>query len=212
MKDLPAPHGGASAETLEIKWPRWLCLYAGAIALFHLWANTLGTLPSLWLNSLHLGLLGSLLFGVAAARSESSPGARAVNALLALFTLAGGLYPIFGEDALRARGEIMIAPDRIAALITVVLALVLCRRTSGWTMPILVLVAVSYITVFGRYLDGVFHFRGLGLERILYRFYFTGEGLFGMVATISSSFVFMFILFSAFLLKSGGGEFIIRLA
>jgi TRAP transporter 4TM/12TM fusion protein len=79
-------------------------------------------------------------------------------------------------------------------------------------VPLLVLVAVSYVFLWGRWVEGVFHFRGLSLVRVLYRAYFSGEGLFGMIATISASYVFMFVLFSSFLLKSGGGEFVIRLA
>ncbi|MEM9776011.1 MAG: TRAP transporter fused permease subunit, partial [Chloroflexota bacterium] len=50
------------------------------------------------------------------------------------------------------------------------------------------------------------------VPRVLYRMYFTDEGLFGLTASISSTFVFMFILFASFLLKSGGGDFIINLA
>lgn len=42
--------------------------------------------------------------------------------------------------------------------------------------------------------------------------YFTDEGLFGMIASVSSTYVFMFILFAAFLLKSGAGDFIVKLA
>jgi TRAP transporter 4TM/12TM fusion protein len=210
MSGVMTPHTGTAPAPGD--WPRWLSVYAGAIAIFHLWANTLGTLPTLWLNSLHLGLLGSLLSAAAATRRRLSPAARTWHVVLGGLVLAGGVYPILAEEALRARGEVMSAPDRIAAAVTVVVALILCRRVSGWTMPALVLLAASYIVFFGRYLDGILHFRGLGWERVLYRYYFTGEGLFGMVATISATFVFMFILFSAFLLKSGAGELIIRLA
>jgi TRAP-type uncharacterized transport system fused permease subunit len=47
---------------------------------------------------------------------------------------------------------------------------------------------------------------------VLYRSFFTGEGMFGLTAQISSTFVFMFIIFGAFLLRSGAGDFIVRLA
>lgn len=191
--------------------PIGLCSYAAAIALFHLWANTLGTLPSLWMNSLHLGLLASLLCWTAAWQA-SALSLRSLHSVTGVLVLAGGIYPIFAEEALRARGEIMIGTDIFFAAATVVITLILCRRSSGWTIPVLVIIAVCYILFLGRFMDGVFHFRGLGWERVVYRFYFTGEGLFGMIGSISATFVFMFILFSAFLLKSGGGECIIRIA
>jgi TRAP transporter 4TM/12TM fusion protein len=46
----------------------------------------------------------------------------------------------------------------------------------------------------------------------LYRMYLTDEGIFGLVCTVSSTYVVLFILFGAFLLKSGAGDFIIKLA
>jgi TRAP transporter 4TM/12TM fusion protein len=47
---------------------------------------------------------------------------------------------------------------------------------------------------------------------VLYRSYFSSTGMFGFVASISASYVFMFILFGSFLLKSGAADFIIKLA
>ena len=86
------------------------------------------------------------------------------------------------------------------------------RRTSGWFMPALIAVSLCYILFLGRYIPGVFAFPGLSLETVLYRSYWSGDGMFGMVANISSTFVFMFILFGAFLLKSGAGDFIVNVA
>jgi TRAP transporter 4TM/12TM fusion protein len=208
----PAERGRPAAG--PVPWPEWLTVYAAAIAVGHLWFNTIGTLPSLWQNGLHFALLGSvaaLAAGTAARQGAlRRPGPVAIT--LAACALVSGLYLIAAEEALHARGEMMIWPDRIVAAGAVVTALVLCRRTSGWVIPLLVIVGTGYVTIFGRYLDGVLHFRGLPIERVLYRFYFTGEGLFGMIATISATFVFMFILFSAFLMVSGAGDLIIRLA
>jgi TRAP transporter 4TM/12TM fusion protein len=206
----PATLAIPTQGNLSLKWPAWLTAYAVGVAAFHLWANTLGTLPSLWQNSLHFALVGSLA-GFAAAAEQRSLFRIGYN-ITALAALAGGVYLLLAEEPLHSRGEIMILSDRLMALVAVITALVLCRKTTGWTIPILVVVAVAYVTFFGRYLEGILHFRGLSIERVLYRFYFTGEGLFGMIATISATYVFMFILFSAFLLKSGAADFIIRLA
>jgi TRAP transporter 4TM/12TM fusion protein len=71
---------------------------------------------------------------------------------------------------------------------------------------------MGYILYFGKLLSGVFAFGGMTVERFFYRVYFTSEGLFGSIATISSTYVFMFILFAAFLLKSGAGDFIVDLS
>ena len=68
---------------------------------------------------------------------------------------------------------------------------------------------ISYLLFLGQHIDGIFAFGGMDHERFLYRMFYTSEGLFGPIATISSTYVFMFILFAAFLLKSGAGDFIV---
>jgi len=61
-------------------------------------------------------------------------------------------------------------------------------------------------------MGGMWNFPGVNLHRMLYRMHFAPDGIFGTIATISSTFVFLFVLFAAFLLKLGAGDFIIRLS
>jgi TRAP transporter 4TM/12TM fusion protein len=61
-------------------------------------------------------------------------------------------------------------------------------------------------------MSGVFAFAGMSVERFLYRAFYTNEGLFGFIANISATYVFMFMLFAAFLMKSGAGDFIVDLS
>jgi len=205
LSSIPDP-----AEAVR-RLPSWLMVYGGLIAIFHLWANIWGTLPTLWLNSIHLGLIGS--FGALILATETTTGPmRPLYRLAAFLLLLGGLYLLPAEEFLRLRGERMTGWDFVAAATTTLLALWICGKKSGWVIPLLSVLVVLYILGLGRYIEGVLHFRGLGMERILYRFYFSEEGLFGFTATISSTFVFLFLLFSAFLLRSGAGDFIVQLA
>jgi len=194
--------------------PRWITWFAAGTALFHLWANTLGNLSELWRNSLHLGLLGFIGFLLfprlkTDRRTAVSLLSRWIPAGL---VLASSLYLMIFEQALHNRNEVPNWPDLLFAGLGVVLTLELTRRTSGYVIPVLALIMLSYVLWWGELLVGVFSFRGMTITRILYRLFFTDEGLFGMIASISSTYVFMFVLFAAFLLKSGGGEFIVRLA
>ncbi|MAX97152.1 MAG: C4-dicarboxylate ABC transporter permease [Alphaproteobacteria bacterium] len=91
-------------------------------------------------------------------------------------------------------------------------ALELTRRTTGWIIPVLIVLALTYIVYWGQFVPGVFNFAGLSLETALFRSIFGDDGIFGNIALISSTFVFMFILFGAFLMRSGGGDFVIDLA
>jgi len=135
-----------------------------------------------------------------------------LDILLALLSVAIAAYLILFEDALYLRETEFIVTDYVFAATAVLLAIEFSRRTSGWFMPLLIVVSLSYVLFLGRFVPGVFAFPGLSLETVLYRSYWSGDGMFGMIANISATFVFMFILFGAFLLKSGAGDFIVRVA
>jgi len=188
----------------------WLAV---AVALFHIWVNTFGFLSETWRNSLHMGLLGALAFLMYPIAKQGSV---KINLILDLFLsiliLGVSVYLILAEQALYDRNEVLILPDLIFAGLAIFLVLELTRRTAGIIIPIIATLALTYILFWGQYIDGLFYFRGLSLPRVLYRMYFTDEGLFGSAASISSTSIFMFILFASFLLKSGGSEFIINLS
>ncbi len=191
-----------------------IILIASGAAIFHIWVNTFGDLSDLWRNALHLGLLGFLGFLLYPGIKKKKPNKilSIVNSTLAIAILSTSVYLVLFEDALHERNEVPILVDLIFAGIAVILALELARRTSGYVIPALALVFLSYVLWWGRHFEGIFSFRGMTLSRVLYRMFFTDEGLFGMIASISSTYVFLFILFAAFLLKSGAGDFIIRLS
>ena len=188
----------------------WLAI---AVALFHIWVNTFGFISESWRNSLHMGLLGALGFLMF---PISRKGAAKVNLVLDIFlsilVLGVSLYLILAEQALYERNEVLILPDLIFAGLALVLVLELTRRTAGIIIPIIAIFALTYILFWGQYIEGIFHFRGLSLPRVLYRMSFTDTGIFGSAASISSTSIFMFILFASFLLKSGGSDFIINLS
>jgi len=116
------------------------------------------------------------------------------------------------EDAIYARGVKLSAAEWVAGIILIFTALEFTRRTTGIIIPILIVLALTYVGWWGGMLDGVFKFTGLSKETILFRSVYGDDGIFGNIARISSTFVFMFILFGAFLLRSGAGEFVINLA
>lgn len=186
------------------------------ISLAHIYFNTLATLPELWTSALHFagfGLMCALATPFCPAR-----GRRAQKSILVLDLFLGTLailavlYLLMAEDSFYARGSNFILSDWVFSAICVVLAVEFTRRTSGWIIPILIVVSLGYVTWWGRMVDGVLHFPGLSVEIVLFRQYFSGDGMFGPIARISSTYVFMFILFGAFLLRSGAGDFIIDIA
>jgi len=181
-------------------------------SLFHLWVNTVGVMPEIQRNAIHFGfvlLMGFITYPMLRRHARATLG---IDWALGLLSFAVALYLVLFEDALHARNEVPILIDLIAAGVAIVLMLEITRRTTGLLIPVLACLFLAYGLGAGRMLSGLWQFQGVTIERMLYRMYFAPDGIFGTIATISSTFVFLFVLFAAFLLKSGAGEFIIRLA
>ncbi|UTW04184.1 TRAP transporter fused permease subunit [Amphritea atlantica] len=191
--------------------------WAGVLfALVHIYFNTLSTVSELWVSAIHFGgfaMLCALM--VPMVRSSTVAGRRVtliLDILLGCAAVICALYLIGFEDALYARGVKFDDLDWVFSLCAIFIALEMARRTTGWFIPCMILVALTYVFWWGQYIDGIFGFPGLSLETLLYRSYFSSEGMFGQIARISWTYVFMFILFGAFLVKSGAGDFIIELS
>ena len=191
----------------------WLAIGA---ALIHLYFNTLSTLSTLWTSALHFGIFGLICaLTTPMLKTRSVTGQRVVfgvDVVLGLGALASAFYLILFEDDLYQRGVNFNTADWIASVAAVILILEFARRTVGWFIPLLCIVSLSYVAWWGQYIDGIFNFPGLSWETVLFRSYLGGQGMLGSIARISWTYVFMFILFGAFLVKSGAGDFIIELA
>ncbi|MEB3323200.1 MAG: TRAP transporter fused permease subunit, partial [Synechococcaceae cyanobacterium] len=187
---------------------------AFCFALFHIYCNVFASISELWLSAVHFGGFVAICAFMANERAEVKRHRLQywTNVALAILGMSVTAYLILFETALYEREAEYIFSDYVFSLIAVGLAIEFTRRTTGWFMPVLILISLSYILFMGRYIGGVFSFPGLSLETVLYRSYFSSEGMFGLTANISATFVFMFIIFGSFLLHSGAGDFIVSLA
>ena len=191
---------------------RLLIILGVAVSLMHIWFNVATVLSSLWQNSLHFAgfaLMAALVYPL---RKNPSLPWRLLDILLGLLAAGSALYLIAMEDAIYARGVRMVPAEWLAGIILILCALEFTRRVAGWFIPVLIIIALSYVGWWGGEISGIFRFAGLNPETILFRSIYGDDALFGTIARISSSYVFMFILFGAFLLRSGAGEFVIDLA
>ena len=125
---------------------------------------------------------------------------------------AAAIYIPAAEDAIYDRGVNLVPLDWIAIALCVAGGIELTRRLTGWVIPVLIITALTYVGFWGQYISGVFSFPGLAWETIAFRSLFGDDAMFGTIARISSTFVFLFIIFGAFLLRSGAGDFVISIA
>jgi len=196
------------------KMEKFIYVYAIGISLFHFYINIRGGLSDLWFNAAHFSFLASLGFlSYRVFKTSDEEWVPLFDILLALLALVPFFYLVGFEESLyqEANGTMRFW-DLNVAVLAILLSIEITRRTTGLIIPAIMLTAIGYILYFGKLLSGVFAFGGMTVSRFLYRMYFTSEGLFGSIATISSTYVFMFILFAAFLLKSGAGDFIVDLS
>jgi TRAP transporter 4TM/12TM fusion protein len=95
--------------------------------------------------------------------------------------------------------------------VLVVLVLEATRRTLGMALPVLGLLFIAY-ALGGPWLPGPLRHKGLTYEILIDQTIFTSEGLFGIPLGVAASYVILFIIFGAFLEKSGAGQFFMNLA
>ncbi|RLB04691.1 MAG: TRAP transporter permease [Deltaproteobacteria bacterium] len=193
---------------------KWMVYVIGiAASIFHIWVNTIGVMPAIYRNAVHLGFIMVLAFFFYPMFKRAPHRGFRIDLFLALLACIVTLYILFFEEELHLeRASVPIMRDYIFAAIAIVILLVGTQRAAGWIIPALSIIFLAYALFLGKYIPGAFHYRGVALGRLLYRMYLTDEGMFGIVCTVSSTYVYLFILFGAFLLKSGAGDFIIKLA
>ncbi|MEO7940634.1 MAG: TRAP transporter permease, partial [Burkholderiaceae bacterium] len=113
-----------------------------------------------------------------------------------------GLYHwVFEADLVQRAGE-MTTSDMVVGILTIVLVFEAARRIMGFALPLICLVFLLY-GLFGQYLPGVLAHRGYGLDQVVSQLSFGTEGIYGTPTYVSSSYIFLFILFGAFLEQAG---------
>ncbi len=183
------------------------------LTVFALWFNSFGVISELHQNAIFFSFICFAGFILYPTSKKYPKKTLTLDTILAVLAFLSGLYIVFFENTIHARNEVLILRDMIVAGIAVLLTIELSRRVAGVVIPFLALLFSAYALFLGRYMPaGMFNFRGIHLSTYLYRMYFTTDGIFGYITTIASTYVFLFILFAAFFLKSGAGDFIIDFA
>ena len=195
-----------SPSNKSVAW--FIAAIAIFYSLFHLFI-TFNPLPELIQRSAHVAIGLVLVFLLYPARQSSSRQSIPwLDWLLALASLATFLY-IWKEyqAIMTTRGGIPNTLDIVFAIMAVVLVVEGARRVMGWMLPILGLIFLSY-PFFSHY-DWVpdrLLTRPYSISDIFGQMYLKTEGLYSSAIGASVTFIFLFILFGAFLAKSGMGK------
>ena len=189
-----------------------VAIIAILMSLFHLYTAGFGTLLSVKQRSLHVIFAYTLGFLIYPATKKSNKTKASIldYGFVALNLIVFGYLYIFVEE-IALKGGNVNTMDFIFGILAILLTLEVTRRVVGPELPIVAIIFLLYAKL-GPYLPGVLGHRGFSWERIISHMYLTLGGILGIPIGVSATFVFMFILFGAFLDKTGVGEFFIDLA
>ncbi|MFT5121178.1 MAG: TRAP transporter 4TM/12TM fusion protein [Psychrobacter glaciei] len=177
-------------------------------SLFHLYI-TFNPMPALLQRSVHVGVGFALIFLIFPASKKSSRKSVAwYDWIWFALSLSGMGYLIYEyQDIVTSRGGMANQVDVIFSLITVVCVLEGSRRITGWILPILAGIFLAY--PFVSHLDFMpdrLLTRPYDMGDIFGQLFLKTEGLYSVAIGASVTFIFLFILFGAFLARSGMGQ------
>ena len=165
-------------------------------------------------RSIHLGFALSLIFLMFPARKKIGVRRDKVpfyDIILSLLAIAVGLYwPLFINELVFRVGRVSDL-DLIIGILAVLLTLEAARRAVGMPITIISVVFLAY-AFFGPYFPGFLAHRGQSVENLVQLMFFTTDGILGTPISVSATFIFVFLLFGAFLVKTGVGNYFNDLA
>ena len=178
------------------------------LSLFVLAASSFLNLQTFHQNSIFLlliVLLGFLLYPLNK-RGIDKHHPSIIDIGFIILALLGIGYIILNYNTLHVdRASHANTTDYIFAVIAIIVLFEITRRTIGIFIPLLSIFAIIY-ALYGNYFPIDFAHSGFSLNRLLYRFYMTTEGIFGSTLSIAATYIMLFILFGAFLGVSGASK------
>ena len=193
----------------------WNMIISGiciVFAVFQLYTATFGILDAHLQRAIHLAFGFLLIFLLYPARkSWSRSKMHPLDVLFALVGAASSLYIVINYGELVLRAGMNTETVFVVGLIGTLLVFEAARRVVGWPMITVALFFLCY-AFFGPYIPGIMAHRGVGIQEMFDHLYFTTEGIFGTPMGVSSTFIYLFILFGSYLEATGLGKFFIDLA
>ena len=198
---------GGGKRKLEGIWAKIVFFTALGLAVYQIWFTTFGILDVFSFRALYVIFAMVLTFLLYPFR-DASPKDRIpwVDILWALLSVAGGGYIVIEYPAMVERLGFTTNLDIIFGMITIVLIIEATRRTIGLALPLVAAIMLVY-AVFGDLFPGALGHKGFSISRIVSQIYCTTEGIYGTTTGAMAQWVFPFMIFGAFLRRSGASDF-----
>ena len=196
--DLPMPTHDKLAWNTAVFWVALL------FTSFQVITAAFSPLSSQVVRAVHVGFVLLMIFLIHPGFGKRHAGAWAkpMGWVLGLAGIATGIYQwVFEADLTQRAGE-LVGADWVVGIVLLVLVFEAARRTMGWALFIVCGAFLAY-GLWGDLLPGALQHRGYGLDQIIGTLSFGTEGIYGTPTYVSSSYIFLFILFGAFLEQAG---------
>ncbi len=178
---------------------RAITVVAVAMSAFHLYVAFMGPPDAYIMRGSHLAFALSLAYLIMPGLSGRAGRAGWFDVLLVAVAVAAAMYPAMRLDYILNRIYYVDDPqllDYVFGGALVLLILEATRRFTGWALPVTALVFLVYGLTLGNQSPGI----------MLDQMFLTTEGIYGIPLYVSATYVMLFILFGAFVERSGAGQ------
>jgi TRAP transporter 4TM/12TM fusion protein len=185
------------------------------LAGYQIWYSLLGRLDPMIHRAIHMGFILFLTF-LSFGTSKHIKQQKVVwyDFILAFGGAAVGVYYLVFRDHILERfpmADPLTGLDMTMGIVFILLTFEAVRRTMGPSLAIVIVLLSGYLFL-GPYISGGFSHRGTTPMLYVDLMAYTLDGILGSAVAVSSSFVFLFVLFGAFLTVSGTGDFFFQIS
>lgn len=208
IKDIELSGGRRLRRPLAVA----VFLVALTMSLFHIYVLTIRPIDPWYFRTLHVVFGGVLIFALVPGWKNAPMDRLHIwDYLLILMLLVPTAYIFIDFDEWIYRvGVVPTNWDFFFSTLFVFAVWEMARRATGWPLAILAAVTVLYAN-FGNYMPGLFYHKGYDWARIM-TYLFSLDGILGLPVLSSAHYIFLFVLFGAFVEASGAGKFFVDFA
>ena len=202
----------SKTRALSGYWDIAVRIMMGGIALYYIWASTIGVVSLQYYRG--IAILYSLVLPLLLYKGwKRDPANRpsVLDLMLAAGAAAGVVYWIVNYEQMAYRAGDYTVVDVSMGVIVTIVAIEAARRVLGMDMALCAIVPIVY-ALFGNYLPYIVGHKGYSVRRIIEYVYLTNDGVFGIMAEVLAEFIIPFVAFGAFLEAAGVAKFFVDIS
>ncbi|WP_134699432.1 TRAP transporter permease [Ammoniphilus sp. YIM 78166] len=212
MKTLMLFFEEGSARKLQGGLNRLIAASAIMLSLFVMWSARYGNLDPLIYRAVFLSVIIAMAVILYNPNQRANDRVPWHDLLMAVVSIAFGAYFFVHAERITTRWALvdpLTAVDVTLGIVMILICLEVVRRTLGLGLTLIIIMFLAY-TLGGHLIQGTFGHRYIDMNMMVDQFVFTVNGFFSSPIAVASTYVFLFVLFGAFLQESGAADFFFK--